>query len=184
VAVASLEGVFFGFLFLWRGSFLVLFAAHLAVQAVYLWGVGQWSQDRKSRKTWQIPGTKCPACQANLKLLQIKMSEVFACPSCTETLSLSDGYQNLMRFSGALAFCSLNLCTIFLLTSWLPGDLGAWLTFPVSYGLATSALFLYRRAFVRLFPPRLQLGTPHFITLNLSDRQRPKTNNGEDHDSK
>ena len=183
VAVASLEGVFFGFLFLWQGSFLAPFTAHLGVQAVYLWGVGQWSQDRKSRKTWQIPGTKCPVCQTNLELLQIKLSEVFACPSCEEPLSLSDGYQHLMRFSGAFVFCSLNLCTVVLLTSWLPGDLGAWLTFPVSYGLATSGLFLYRRAFTRLFPPRLQRGSPYFITLNLKGRHESKTTNGEDHDS-
>ncbi|PYT96671.1 MAG: hypothetical protein DMG38_22950 [Acidobacteria bacterium] len=182
-AAASLEGVFFGFLFLWQGSFLAPFTAHLGVQAVYLWGVGEWSQDPRSRKTWQIPGTKCPVCQANLKLLQIKLSEVFACPSCKEPLSLSDGYQNLMRFSGAFSFCSLNLCTLVLLTSWLPGDLGAWLTFPVSYGLATSGLFLYQRAFTRLFPPRLQRGAPYFITLNLEGRHKSKSGNGEDHDS-
>src|SRR5439155_25234969 len=78
------------FLFLWQGSFLAPFTAHLAVQAVYLWGVGQLSQDRQSRKTWQIPGTKCPVCQTHLKLLQIKLSEVFECPSCREPLSLSD----------------------------------------------------------------------------------------------
>lgn len=95
-AVASLEVVFFGFLFLWQGSFLAPFTAHLAVQAVYLWGAGQLSQDRQSRKTWQIPGTKCPVCQTHLKLLQIKLSEVFECPSCREPLSLSDGYQNVM----------------------------------------------------------------------------------------
>lgn len=182
-AAASLEGVFFGFLFLWQGSFLAPFTAHLAIQTVYLWGVGEWSQDRRSRKTWQIPGTKCPVCQANLKLLQIKLSEVFACPSCKEALSLSDGYQNLMRFSGAFSFCSLNLCTLVLLTSWLPGDLGAWLTLPVSYGLATSGLFLYRRAFTRVFPPRLQRGTPYFITLNLEGRRETRTSNDENHDS-
>src|SRR5690349_2684707 len=94
-AVAVLEGVFLGFLFLWRASFLVPFAAHLAVQAVYLWGVGQWSQDRQNRKTWQIPGTKCPVCQASLKLLQIKLSEVFECPSCKKPLSFSEKYQNV-----------------------------------------------------------------------------------------
>lgn len=181
-AAAMLEGVFFTFLFLWRGSLLVPFAAHLAVQAVYLWGVGQWSQDRKGRKTWQIPGTKCPVCQANLKLLQIKLTEVFACPSCNESLSLSDGYKNLMRFSGAFAFSCLNLCTLFLLTSSLPGDLGAWLTFPVSYGMATSGIFLYRSIFLRIFPPRLQRGTPYFITLNLEGRResKPRDDEGDD----
>lgn len=181
-ATASLESVFFSFLFLWRASFLAPFTAHLAVQAVYLWGVGQLSEYRQSRKTWQIPGTRCPVCQTNLNLLQIKLSEVFACPSCKEPLSLSDGYQNLLRFSGAFTFCSLNLCNVVLLTSWL-GDLGAWLTFPVSYGLATSGLFLYRRAFTRLFPPRLQRGTPYFITLNLEGRNRPNKRNEEDPDS-
>jgi len=182
-ALASLEGAFFSFLYLWQGSFLAPFTAHLAVQAVYLWGVGQLSQDRQSRKTWQIPGTKCPVCQAHLKLLQIKLSEVFECPSCKEPLSLSDGYQNVMRFAGAFAFCSLTLCTIILLTSWLPGNLGAWLTYPVSYGIATSGLFLYRRAFTRLFPPRLQRGTPYFITLNLERRDKSKVSDGDDDDS-
>lgn len=180
-AFASLEGMFFGFLFLWQGSFLAPFTAHLAVQAVYLWGVGQLSGDRQSRKTWQIPGTKCPVCQTHLKLLQIKLSEVFECPSCKETLSLSDTYQNVMRFAAAFGFCSLILCTLILLTDWLPGNLGAWLTYPVSYGVATSCLFLYRRTFTRLFPPRLQRGTPYLITLNLEGRHKSKANNGEDH---
>lgn len=179
-AAASLEGMFFGFLFLWRGSFFAPFTANLAVQAVYLWGVGQFPQDRNSRKTWQIPGTKCPVCQTHLKLLQIKLSEVFECPSCGELLSLSDGYQNVMRFAGAFGFCSLILCTLILLTIWLPGNLGAWFTYPVSYGVATSGLFLYRRTFTRLFPPRLQRGTPYFITLNLGGSHKLKANNGKD----
>jgi CAAX prenyl protease-like protein len=182
-AVASLEGMFFGFLFLWQGSLLAPFTAHLAVQAVYLWGVGQLSPDRQSRKTWQIPGTKCPVCQTNLRLLQIKLGEVFECPSCREPLSLSDGYQNVMRFAAAFGFGSLIICTLVLLTDWLPGNLGAWLTYPVSYGVATSGLFLYRRAFTRLFPPTLQRGTPYFIALNLGGRHKSKANNGEDHDS-
>jgi hypothetical protein len=179
-AAASLEGVFFGFLFLWQGSFLAPFTAHLAVQAVYLWGVGQMSQDRQSRKTWQIPGTKCPVCQTHLKLLQIKLGEVFECPSCREPLSLSDGYQNVMRFAAAFGFCSLILCTILLLKDWVPSNLVFWLTYPVSYGAATSGLFLYRRVFTRLFPPRLQRGTPYFITLNLEDRHKSKASNGKD----
>lgn len=178
-ALATLEGVFFGFLFLWQGSFLAPFTAHLAVQAVYLWGVGQ-SRDRESRKTWQMPGTKCPVCQRNLKLLQVKMSDVFECPSCKASLSVSDGYQNVMRFTAAFSFCSLIVLTILLLKDWVPSNLVVWLTYPVSYGVATSGIFLYRRLFTRLFPPRLQLGTPNFITLNLEGRRQPKTSNGED----
>jgi membrane protease YdiL (CAAX protease family) len=181
-AVAGLEGVFLGFLFLWQGSFLAPFAAHLGIQAVYLWGVGEWSQDRKSRRTWQIPGTKCPVCQTPLKLLQIKMGEVFECPSCKEALSLSDTYQNVMRFSGAFGFCSLTIVTLGLLHLWLPDNLVYWLTYPVAYGLATSCLFLYRRTFTRLFPPQLQRGTPYFITLNLAAGHESKKNNGEGHE--
>jgi hypothetical protein len=183
-AVASLEGMFFGFLFLWQGSFLAPFMAHLAVQAVYLWGVGELSQDRKSRKTWQIPGTKCPVCQTHLKLLQVKLGEVFECPSCGERLSLSDGYQNVMRFAAAFGFGCLNLCTILLLINWVPANLVFWMTFPVSYGAATSGLFLYRRTFTRLFPPRLQRGTPYFITLGLASSHKSKASNDDDHGSK
>jgi hypothetical protein len=181
-AVASLEGAFFGSLFLWHGSFLAPFAAHLAVQAVYLWGVGQFSQDRQSRNTWHIPGTKCPVCHTSLGLLQIKLSEVFECPACKETLSVSDGYRNSMRFAAVLGYCLLIICTISLLVYSLPpGNLAYLLIYPVAYGAATSALFLYRRVFTRLFPPRLQRGTPYFVTLNLEDRRPPKSGNGEDH---
>jgi hypothetical protein len=182
-AVATLEGVFFGFLFLWQGSFLALFTAHLAVHAVYLWGVGQ-SQDRESRKTWQMPGTQCPVCHRNLKLLQIRMSDVFECPSCKASLSVSDAYQNIMRFTAAFSLCSLMLLTILLLKDWVPGNLVFWLTYPVSYGVATSGIFLYRKLFTRLFPPRLQLGTPNFITLNLEGRHESKASDGEDNVNK
>lgn len=172
-AVAALEGMFFGFLFLWQGSLLAPFAAHLAVHAVYLWGVGE-SQDRESRKTWQMPGTKCHVCQGNVKLLQVKMSDVFECPSCKASLSVSDGYQNVMRFAAAFSFGSLIILTIALLKDWVPNNLVFWLTYPVSYGVATSGIFLYRRLFTRLFPPRLQPGTPNIITLNLKVRHKPK----------
>jgi hypothetical protein len=183
-AVATLDRVFFGFLFLWQGSFLAPFTAHLAVHGVYLWGVGQSSQYRESRKTWQIPGTKCPVCQTKLKLLQVKMSAVFECPSCKASLSVSDGYQNVMRFSAAFSFCSLNVLTILLLKDWVPSNLVFWLTLPVSYGVATSGIFLYRRLFTRLVPPRLQRGTPNFITLNLEGRHESRTSNDDDHDIK
>jgi hypothetical protein len=179
-AVATLEGVFLGFLFLWQGSFLAPFTAHLAIQAVYLWGVGQWGQDRKSRKTWQIPGTKCPVCNKRVELLQIKLSDVFECPSCGELLSLSDGYQNVMRFAAAFGFGSFVICTMLLLIDWVPANLVVWLTYPISYGAATSALFLYRRTFTRLFPPRLQRGTPYVITLNLDGRRKSKAGDNED----
>src|SRR5260370_3218435 len=95
---------------------------------------------------------------------------LFECPSCREQLSLSDSYQNVMRFVAAFGFCSLILCTILLLKDWVPSNLVSWLTFPVSYGIGTSALFLYRRAFTPLFPPKVQRGTPYFITLNLEGK--------------
>jgi hypothetical protein len=179
-ALATLDGLFFGFLFLWQGSLLAPLAAHLAFHAVYLWGFGEYSQDRESRKTWQIPGTKCPVCQANLKLLQVKMSEVFECPSCEASLSVSDGYRNVLKFTAAFSFCSLIVITILILKDWVPSNLVFWLTYPVSYGVATSGIFLYRRLFTRLFPPRLQRGTPNFITLNLGDHRESKTGDSGD----
>lgn len=183
-AVASLEGFFFGFLFLWRGSVLAPFAAHLAVQAVYLWGVGDLSQYRHSRKTWQVPGTKCPVCHAHLKLLQIKLSDLFECPRCGAQLSVSDGYQNVMRFTAAFGFGSSILGTLLLLHIWLSDTLVTVLTYPVSYGVLTSGFLLYKRAFTRLFPPRLQRGTPYFITLDLRGRHESKKSESEDSDSK
>ena len=182
-ASAILDGVFFGFLFLWQGTFLAPLTAHAAVQAVYLWGVGRLPEDSHIRKTWQIPGTKCPVCEAPLKLLQIRLSEVFECPSCKESLSLSDSYQNVMRFGGAFGFCSLIVCTLVLLTFWVPDKLVVWLTYPIAYGAATSGLFLYRKTFTRIFPPRLQRGTPYFITLDLKGRRESHTGKGERRDN-
>lgn len=101
----------------------------------------------------------------------MKLNEVFECPACKESLSVSDSYQNAMRFTEALGFCSLIFCTILILHLWFPERLLYWLTYPVSYGAATSLFFLYRRTFTRLFPPRLQRGTPYFVTLDLKGRQ-------------
>lgn len=178
-AVAVLDGAFFGFLYLWRGSFLAPLVAHLAVQAVYIWGVGQLPVNRQMRKTWQIPGTKCPVCQKSLGLLQIKLNEVFDCPSCKEPLSVSDTYQNIMRFAGASILVFVLFCSTFLFMIWFPFHISAcvFLGYPVTLGIETSGFLLYRKTFVRLFPPRLQRGTPYFITLNL-DPQRESKNDG------
>jgi len=178
-AVASLEGAFFGFLFFLRGSFLAPFGAHLAVQSVYLWGVGQLSQGRESRRTWQIPGTRCPVCRTPLRLLQIKLTDEFECSACKETLSLSDGCRNTMRFSAALGFLFVVFFSLILLNDLLPSNLAYWFLYPVSYGVATSVAFLYKRAFTRLFPPRLQRGKPYFVALNLENRQRSKLGGSE-----
>ncbi|MBS1840311.1 MAG: CPBP family intramembrane metalloprotease [Acidobacteria bacterium] len=183
VAAAALDGAFFGFLYFWRGSFLAPFVAHLAVQAVYIWGVSQLSVNRHVRKTWQIPGTRCPVCQESLGLLQIKLKEVFECPFCKATLSVSDVYQELMRFGGAFVFLLVLFCSIVLLTFWLPYYLGVLLTYPVTLGVMTSGFLLYQRTFVRLFPPRLQRGTPYFIRLNLGSRRESKGNNTETDES-
>ena len=183
-AVASLDGVFFGFLYLWRGTFFAPFLAHLAVQAVYIWGVGQLAFNRQTRKTWQIPGTKCPVCQTSLKLLQIKLSDVFSCPSCKEPLSLSDTYQNMMRFAGAFVLVCVLFCSIFSLMIWLPLNIGicAALSYVVTLGFETSGFLLYQKTFVRLFPPRLQRGTPYFITMNLASRPVSAPSNREQKD--
>src|SRR5215472_4922973 len=176
-AIAALDGLFFEFLFWWQGPFLAPFTAHLAVHAVYLWGVGQSSQDHESRKTWQIPGTKCPVCRTNLKLLQVKMSGVFECPSCKASLSVSDGYQNVMRFTAAFSFCSLLVLTILLLKDLVPSNLVFWLTYPVSYGVATSGIFLYRRllqdSFLRDYNQGLQTSSPSI--LSVATNPRPAT---------
>jgi hypothetical protein len=173
-ALAWLEGVVYGALFLWQGSFLAPFAAHLMVQAVYLWGVGQFSADKRSRKTWQIPGTKCPVCGASLSLLQVELAEVFQCPACGEPLSLSDGYQNTMRFAGGTALFSLSFCSIAFFYGQIPFNLALWFIYPVTWGAMTSGASLYKRVFTRLFPPQLQRGTPNFITLDLEGR-RPQS---------
>ncbi len=181
-AVAALDSVFFGFLFLWRGAFLAPFIAHLAVQAVYLWGIGPLAFSRQARKTWQISGTKCPVCGSALELLQIKLSDVFDCPSCKEPLSVSDSYQNTMRFVGGFVLLLVIFCSYILLRIWLSLNEGvcALLSYIVTLGIETSGLLLYRKTFTRLFPPRLQPGTPYFITMNLGSHSASLPSNGEE----
>ena len=147
-----------------------------------MWGVGQFSVNRQMRKTWQIPGTKCPVCRRSLGLLQIKLSEVFDCPSCKEPLSVSDTYQNIMRFAGASILVFVLFCSTFLFMIWFPFHISVcvFLSYPVTLGIETSGLLLYRRTFVRLFPPQLQRGTPYFITLNLDPRRESKSDGSGD----
>ena len=72
--LAALEGSIFGLLFVWQRSFFAPFVAHLAVQAVYLWGVGQFSSGKLS-KPW-MRGIRCPVCNAQLSRLQIKIGSL------------------------------------------------------------------------------------------------------------
>jgi len=83
-----------------------------------------------------------------------------------------------MRFAGAASFGLLLIFTILLLKDWVHGNLVFWLSYLVSYGAATSGLLLYRKTFIRLFPPQLQRGTPHFVTLSL---QPPHQTRSLDH---
>jgi hypothetical protein len=159
--LAALEGAIFGMLFVWQRSFFAPFAAHLAVQAVYLWGVGQFSpeEQRKSR----MRGIRCPICNAQLSRLQIKIRDPFDCPSCHGQISVSDGYRKAMRWAGLSAYLILYVSTMALLDKQISETLAILVLWPVAFGVGTSALLLYQR----VFPPQLQYGSPTFITLKL-----------------
>ena len=172
--LAALEGVIFGLLFVWQRSFLAPFTAHLAVQAVYLWGVGQFSL-RRQGKSWR-PGIRCPLCGTQLSRLQVKMTEAFRCPSCREQISVSEGYRTAMRLAAIFAYVSLYVATLALFYKQIPERVTLWLAWPVSWGVGTSGLLLYQR----VFPPKLQYGEPHFLTLNLEDRRPPNSSDLED----
>ena len=163
--LAGLEGAIFGLLFVWQRSFFAPFAAHLAVQAVCLWGVGQFSPQGQ-RKSW-MPGICCPICNAQLNRLQIKISDPFSCPSCHEQISVSDGYRRAMRWVGLSAYLLFAAATMILLENQISDTLFILLVWPVVFGVGTSGLLLYQR----VFPPRLQYGSPTFITLNLEHRR-------------
>jgi hypothetical protein len=159
--LAALEGAIFGMLFVWQRSFFAPFVAHLAVQAVYLWGVGQFSPEGQ-RKSW-MRGIRCPICKAQLSRFQIKIRDPFDCPSCHEQISVSDGYRRAMRWAGLSAYLILYASTTVLLERKISDTLYIILVWPVAFGVGTSGLLLYQR----LFPPQLQYGSPTFITLNL-----------------
>lgn len=170
--LAGMEGALFGLLYVWQQSFFAPLAAHLAVQAVYLWGVGQFSPNGP-RKPW-MRAIRCPICNAQLSRLQIKIREQFNCPSCHERISVSDGYRNAMRWVGTLAYIFLYASTVLLLEHQISDTLMILVLWPVAFGVGTSGLLLYQR----VFPPRLQYGSPSFITLNL-DHHRPDASDGE-----
>jgi hypothetical protein len=170
--LAGLEGAIFGLLFVWQRSFIAPFAAHLAVQAVYLWGVGQFSPEGQ-RKSW-MRGIRCPVCKAQLSRFQIEIRDSFDCPSCHEQISVSDGYRRGMRWVGMSAYLILGASTMLLLENQVSDTLAILLVWPVAFGVGTSGLLLYQR----VFPPELQFGSPTFITLDL-ERHRHHTNDSE-----
>jgi hypothetical protein len=163
--LAALEGTIFGMLFVWQRSFFAPLAAHLAVQAVYLWGVGQFSPEGLP-KSW-MRGIHCPICQAQLSRFQIRIRDPFDCPSCHEQISVSDGYRRGMRWAGLSAYLILFVSTTVLLEKEISYTLYVLLVWPIAFGVGTSCLLLYQR----LFPPQLQYGSPTFITLNLEHRR-------------
>lgn len=163
--LAALEGSIFGMLFIWQRSFFAPFAAHLAVQAVYLWGVGQFSPEGQRKS--QMRGLRCPICKAQLSRFQIKIRDSFDCPSCHEQISVSDGYRTAMRWAGLFAYLFLYAATVFLLDKQISETLAILVLWPVAFGVGTSCLLLYQR----VFPPQLQYGSPTFITLNLDHRR-------------
>jgi hypothetical protein len=171
--LAALEGSIFGLLFVWQRSFFAPFAAHLAVQAVYLWGVGQFSPDGQ-RKLW-MREIRCPVCKAQLSRFQIRMRDPFDCPSCRKEISVSDGYRKAIRSVGLCAYLVLGPFTMLLLEHQISDTLAILLLWPIVFGAGTSGVLLYQR----VFPPQLQYGSPTFITLNLEHRPSD-TNDSEE----
>jgi predicted RNA-binding Zn-ribbon protein involved in translation (DUF1610 family) len=170
-ALAGLEGGLFGILFLWKGSFLGPFAAHLMVQAVYLWGVGKFSNEEERAEKRSRRGILCPSCGVLLSRLQVDMREAFKCPSCGERLSVSEDYRTMMRWVGILARMGLFVGTLVFFYQEIPEWVAMWLAWPIACGAYTSGVFLYQR----ILPPSLQIGDPHFVALNLGDRQPPSS---------
>jgi hypothetical protein len=178
-ALAWLEGCIFGIVFQWQRSFLAPFAAHLAIQAVYLWGVGQFSSEGRPGKPWWHRVIRCPVCDVQLSRLQVKMREEFACPSCHKRLSTSENYRTTMRWVAALSYTLLWVCSYVVLydqTQVVSDATAVWLASPIAWGAGTSLLFLYQR----VFPPTLQYGETHFLTLNLDDQRPPDSHDNDD----
>jgi hypothetical protein len=83
-----------------------------------------------------------------------------------------------MRWAAALSYMLLFVCSVALLYDKIQeqdGGIAIWLVGPIAWGAGTSLLFLYQR----VFPPTLQYGETHFLTLNL-DEPRPPHSNGDD----
>ena len=186
--VADSEGIVgaaLGGLFLWSGSFLVPFAAHITLGAQVLLYAVAAAPDAEAGDIHRRPFARCPACGATLSLRQVNVNinEAFFCPSCHTRITVSDRRRAFLRWGFVFVFIALLIGVFDVLPGAIRGNqywIALALTFCAGVGLWSFLQII--------FPPKLECGDPDFVRLNLGDREaRPheeKTHEPDEPDSK
>jgi hypothetical protein len=157
-------GAVFAAIYLWSGSFVLVVVARLALQFQYaaiLWasapsfapgdGFGYGSVRRN-----------CPNCGGPV-YLNVR-PEPLRCSNCRAVLSPRDSRASLFRWGGIFIQWALTGALFFALIPLLGRHEE---TFWVAFLSALPAFFSVMLVLQVVFPPKLQLGLPDFVGLNL-----------------
>ena len=166
--LTGIEASILGILFVWQGSIVAPFVAHLFVQGVFL--AAGWR--RKEGEQVDVPARSrrgsCPACGKVLSRLEIQFGERFRCPFCGKAVSVCPGYRRGMGLVAIVIIAVYLWCGWGLFAGSLPEQYIVWLNFLLAYGASLSGAVVFQCLFV----PNLQLGGANFIMLDLEPPQR------------
>jgi hypothetical protein len=170
----AIVGAVLGALYLWTGSFLVLFAAHLTLLTQLLLYTLVAGPDAEPRDIYSRRFTKCPACGAMLTRQQVNLDpdESFSCPRCTVRITVSDWRRGFFRWGYVFYMLGLWFASVSIVQA---AALGEAVQFVLSYVLTCLSLAGFWSFLQVLFPKKLELETsdPHFVSLNLGKANAP-----------
>jgi predicted RNA-binding Zn-ribbon protein involved in translation (DUF1610 family) len=170
----AIVGAVLGALYLWTGSFLVLFAAHLTLLTQLLLYTLVAGPDAEPRDMYSRRFTKCPACGAMLTRQQVNLDpdESFSCPRCTVRITVSDWRRGFFRWGYVFYTVGLWFASVSIVHA---AALGEAVQFVLGYVLTCLSLAGFWSFLQVLFPKKLELetGDPHFLSLNLGKANAP-----------
>jgi len=159
-------GAVFAAIYLWSGSFVLVVVARLALQFQYaaiLWATAP-SFSPGDGFGYGSVRRKCPNCKGPVYLNVGPKSGPLRCGACGALLSPRDSRASLFRWCGIFIQWFLTAALFFALIPLLGRHEK---TFWVAFLSALPAFFSVMLVLQVVFPPKLQLGLPEFVGLNL-----------------
>jgi hypothetical protein len=174
----SILGAVYGSFYLWSGSFLVSFAAHLTVQAEYVAIVWAASPTARPFDGFRELRRKCPACGQWVEIGQRKPIGVIKCAHCEAALSFQDSRTSFIRWGAVFVEILLWFAGFEAFKSFLgESERTLWIALVAAFPAFFSFVILMQI----VFPPKLQCGLPGFIDLGLG-RVLPSGSSDESND--
>ncbi|HTQ86301.1 MAG TPA: CPBP family intramembrane glutamic endopeptidase [Candidatus Solibacter sp.] len=174
--LSILEGALLALLFVWQGSILAPFTAHLAIQGVFMAAGGRRGRRQRFGTGAKGQPGSCPACGHALSRLEVSLREGFPCPACGAPLSVSESYRTTRRW----VVGALTLVYIVLGYGLLLDKLAFVYVYFIALLLAIGAQISTMVLIQSLFMPKLQYGDPNFLALHLeAGRQPPSQHDGK-----